>query len=177
MSGSQLPGGLVLTAARASEHLPGRGCGERGEWPGWDPWLEAACEQHFRSVVHVKECPDGCSGGWATQMLATPSLAMSSAVLVPSLLGSLTFHVGIWDLKLDGMGSGLSLEVTSQWACPTAVEIIKTLQSSGVSHLVSPTTFRAFPSSVSISLFPFLACSLSLPLSFLALSVSSFSGL
>lgn len=85
-----------------------------------------------------------------------PSLAMSSAVLVPSLgtelLGSLTFHVGIWDLKLDGMGSGLGLEVTSEWAYPAAVEIIKTLQSSGVSHLVSPTTFRAF-----LPLYPFLS--------------------
>lgn len=156
MPGSQFPGGLVLTAARASEHLPGRGRGERGERPGWDAWLVAACEQHFRSVVHVKECPHGCSGGWATQMFLTPSLAMSSAVLVPSLgtglLGSLTFHVGIWDLKLDGMGSGLGLEVTSEWAYPAAVEIIKTLQSSGVSHLVSPTTFRAF-----LPLYPFLS--------------------
>lgn len=180
MPGSQLPERLVLTVARASEDLPGRGCGEKGERPGWDTQLAAACEQHFRSAVHVKECPDGCCGGWATQIFLTPSLAMSSAVLVPSLgtglLGSLTFHVRIWDLKLDGMGSGLGLAVTSQWACPTALEISKTLQSSGVSHLVSPTTFWAFPSSVSISLFPFLACSLSLPLSSLALSVSSFSG-
>ena len=55
--------------------------------------------------------------------------------------------------------------------------VIKTLKSSGVSHLASPASIQGFPASVSISLFPFLACSLSLPLSSLAFSVSSFLGI
>lgn len=103
-------------------------------------------------------------------MLATSSLAMSSAVLVPSLLGSLTFHGHLrfkarWDGFRAELGSNQPVSLSNssgnnqdpavQWGEP----------------LVSPTTFQLF-----LPLYPFLpflACSLSLPLSFLALSVSS----